>query len=186
MIHPSKLIKLLDIKVLPFILLPLVLIGMGMKVCLSHKPEEKIVLPKAKHILVEKSKRLLHLFDYKGNPIKTYSIALGFDPLGPKIQEGDGKTPEGVYSISGKLPTSQFHLSLRISYPTPGEQKQARKLGVNPGGDIMIHGLGKKFSYLGARHRLRDWTLGCIAVTNEEIEEIYSAVGVGTSIKICP
>lgn len=173
-------------KTLFLVLLPLLLFWGGTNGCFSQKNKETLLLPKAKHILVEKSKRCLHLLDANNDIIKTYSVALGFAPQGPKIKEGDGKTPEGSYTISGKLPTSKFHLSLRVSYPTVGERKQAQKLGVNPGGDIMIHGLGKNFAYLGGNHRLRDWTLGCIAVTNEEIEEIYSAVQVGTSITICP
>lgn len=169
-----------------FILLLFVLIGGGARVYCTNGNPPKALLPQAHHIIVEKSKRQLHLMGAEGNLIKTYPIALGFAPLGAKVQEGDGKTPEGQYTISGKNPRSQFHLSLRVSYPSPQDKREAQKLGVSPGGDIMIHGLGRSFSFLGTAHRLRDWTLGCIAVTNEEIEEIYATVNVGATISIVP
>jgi murein L,D-transpeptidase YafK len=116
--------------------------------------------------------------------LKSYKISLGFSPEGHKEKEGDGKTPEGMYTISHKNPRSQFHLSLKISYPSLKDKQSAVKKGVSPGGDIMIHGLGKDFSHLGKNHILHNWTLGCIALTDEEIQEIYHATSVGTIIKI--
>ncbi len=102
------------------------------------------------------------------------------------MQVRDGKTPEGKYSITYKNPNSQFHRSLKISYPNAKDKKIAKQNGVSPGGEIMIHGLAEPFAWLGKKHLLRDWTLGCVALTNEEIEEIYDHVKVGTHIQIEP
>jgi murein L,D-transpeptidase YafK len=134
---------------------------------------------------VEKSKRLLHAFS-KGKCLKTYRIALGQQPVGHKEFEGDGKTPEGIYQISIKNRNSRFHKSLGISYPDKKDIEHARQLGKPPGGDVMIHGLMNRFAFLGKRHRMQDWTLGCIAVTNEEIDELFYAVNIGTPIEIKP
>ncbi len=140
---------------------------------------------KADKIIVYKAKRQLQLIQ-KGKILKTYKIALGSHPVGHKLKEGDGKTPEGAYKIIAKNTWSQFYLSLKISYPNTDDCKQAKANKVNPGGDIMIHGLGKKFEFLGKIHTLYDWTQGCIAVTNKEIKEIFNAVKVGTPIIIHP
>lgn len=136
-------------------------------------------------ILIKKSQRKMELYA-KEKLIKDYKISLGFAPIGPKQQEGDGKTPEGEYTITSKNPHSQFHLSLKISYPNAADKESAKKKKLSPGGDIMIHGLGKRFSYFGKLHTLHDWTLGCIAVTNDEIEEIWKLVQKGTIVKIEP
>ena len=134
-------------------------------------------------IHIHKKARKLDLY-HKGKLLKTYRVSLGFAPIGHKEQEGDGKTPEGIYTISSKNNKSQYHLSLKISYPNKIDIKKAQKNNLSPGGDIMIHGLGKGFSWMGAAHRFRDWTLGCIAVTNKEIEEIFAATPVGTKVEI--
>lgn len=118
--------------------------------------------------------------------LKTYKVALGSVPVGPKRVEGDHKTPEGAYVIDAKNAHSQFHLSLHISYPSAADQEKARSLGLPPGGAIMIHGLARPFAYLGPLHRQTDWTDGCIAVTNAEIEEIWNLVPVGTRVEIRP
>ena len=136
-------------------------------------------------IHVQKNKRLMHVFCQK-KLIKTYKISLGFNPKGHKIQEGDGKTPEGSYVICSKNPKSSYFLSLKISYPNEKDILHAKQKGVSAGGDIMIHGLGKYFGWLGRHHIKKDWTLGCIAVTNEEIKEIYDQILVGTKIQIDP
>jgi murein L,D-transpeptidase YafK len=139
----------------------------------------------ADRVLVLKAKRKMIL--YRGDTIiAAYKIALGRSPKGHKTKRGDGKTPEGKYTISGRNPKSSFHLSLRISYPRPQDVTKAGELGVDPGGDIMIHGLPPKYAFLGSLHRLVDWTEGCIAVTNEEIENIWKMVPVGTPIEIKP
>jgi murein L,D-transpeptidase YafK len=119
-----------------------------------------------------------------GKILKTYKVALGSAPVGPKQVAGDHKTPEGNYIIDAKNAHSQFHLSLHISYPSTADQKKARSLGQPPGGAIMIHGLASPFAYLGPLHRQTDWTDGCIAVTNAEIEEIWTLVPVGTRVEI--
>jgi murein L,D-transpeptidase YafK len=136
-------------------------------------------------IRVEKHKHIMTVLN-NNKVIKSYRIALGFDPIGHKIKEGDGKTPEGTYYIVYKNPASQFHLSLKLSYPSPQDRKVAKSLGTNPGGNIMIHGVGSRFQANSKWHAMRDWTLGCIAVTNEEIEEIFRYADVGTKVEILP
>jgi murein L,D-transpeptidase YafK len=118
--------------------------------------------------------------------VRVYDVALGEEPVGPKEREGDGRTPEGLYVIDGRNPQSRYHRSLRISYPGPEDAARAAKLGVSPGGDIMIHGLQNGLGWIGALHRTHDWTRGCIAVTNDEIEEIWDLVPDGTPIEIRP
>jgi murein L,D-transpeptidase YafK len=149
------------------------------------RSEKLTPLPLIDYIQVNKSSRTLSLYHH-GIIIKTYKIALGFSPIGAKVKEGDGKTPQGLYYISSKNPKSQYHLSLKISYPNATDKKHAEKLGVSPGGDIMLHGLPKLFAWIGKYHLMKDWTRGCIAVTNHEIEEIYQSAPVGTPIKITP
>lgn len=138
----------------------------------------------ADRILVLKSARRLLL--YRGEHLlREYRVALGFQPTGAKEREGDGKTPEGRYLIDYRNPRSGYHLSLHISYPSEAQQEQARRQGVSAGGMIMIHGLRNGWwRWLGPCHRLRDWTAGCIAVTNAEIEEIWRLVPDGTPIEI--
>jgi murein L,D-transpeptidase YafK len=138
---------------------------------------DKIVILKSAHTMTLLS---------GGNPLKTYKVALGRVPVGPKRVEGDHKTPEGSYVIDSKNAHSQFHLSLHISYPSAADQERARSLGLRPGGAIMIHGLAGPFAYLGPLHRQTDWTDGCVAVTNAEIEEIWKLVPVGTRVEIRP
>ena len=141
--------------------------------------------PKIDHILVLKKKHKLLLLN--GNQIvKTYSIALGSGGLAPKRREGDDKTPEGLYRIDYRNPASRFHLALHISYPGESDIEKARKRGVSPGGDIMIHGLGSEFQSLGKKQYLYDWTAGCIAVTDSEIEEIWRLVPDQTPVDIRP
>jgi murein L,D-transpeptidase YafK len=136
-------------------------------------------------ILVEKSSHRLSLFQ-GGRVARTYLIALGQQPVGDKIRRGDMRTPEGRFRIEARNPQSKFHRALRISYPDSAHRARARQLGVSPGGDIMIHGLPARQAWVGAAHREFDWTEGCIALTNQEIEEIWSTVPVGTPINITP
>jgi murein L,D-transpeptidase YafK len=136
-------------------------------------------------VLVVKGKRILILMR-DGEILKAYRIALGRQPVGHKIQSGDKRTPEGSYILDSRNPNSRFHRALHLSYPSESDISNARKLGVSPGGDIMIHGLSGSLSVLGKLHRSRDWTDGCIAVTNEEIEEIWCLVPDGTPIEIRP
>ncbi len=139
----------------------------------------------AAKILVDKSERKMELLDAGGQVQRTYQIALGENPIGHKTQEGDGKTPEGIYTISGRNSTSRYHLSLRISYPNEQDKEQAKQRNVSPGGDIMIHGLPNGMGWTPGS-KLIDWTDGCIAVFNEEIEEIWNMVPDGTTIEIHP
>ncbi len=150
--------------------------------------EEKVFVIQnspADKVLIEKKERRLTLSS-KNRVLKTYKIALGGNPDGPKERQGDNKTPEGTYFIDAKNKNSRYHLSLHISYPNEQDRKRAKKLGLSPGGDIMIHGITNGFSLVGDDHRELDWTKGCIAVTNEEIEEIDKLVPKGTLVEIRP
>ena len=125
-------------------------------------------------VVVHKSQRVMHLLSGE-SVMRTYRVALGRDPVGHKEREGDGRTPEGRYTVDRRNPNSKYHLALHISYPGPAD------LGPDPGGDIMIHGLKP-----GVDHPASDWTQGCIAVTNSEMEEIWELVADGTPIEILP
>ena len=139
----------------------------------------------ADRILIEKSARRLMLIS-RGEVLKSYKIALGGNPIGPKERQGDNKTPVGTYVIDARNRDSRFHLSLRISYPNERDKKRAKELGVSPGGDIMIHGIKNGFSWVGDAHTGVDWTKGCIAVTDQEIEEIDKLAPNGTIVEIRP
>lgn len=136
-------------------------------------------------ILIEKTARRLMLIS-RGEVIKTYKIALGGNPIGPKEHEGDNKTPEGTYHIDGRNKNSIYHRSFHISYPNEKDKRRAKELGVAPGGNIMIHGIKKGFSWVGNAHTEVDWTKGCIAVTDDEIEEIGKLAPIGTIVEIRP
>jgi murein L,D-transpeptidase YafK len=134
-------------------------------------------------IFIDKSRHWMAV--YRGGQIvREFRVALGRGGLGPKRRQGDGRVPEGLYQISDHNPDSAYHLALRISYPTPQQVDQAAKLRINPGGDIMIHGLPDDRGWIGSRHTKVDWTEGCIALTNREIEWLYDAVPDGTPVDI--
>ena len=139
----------------------------------------------ADKVLIEKKARRLTLLA-KDEVIKTYKIALGGNPVGPKERQGDNKTPEGTYLIDSRNRDSGYHLSLHISYPNAQDRMRAKALGVAPGGNIMIHGIKNGLAQVGASHTAIDWTEGCIAVTNQEMEEIYQLVPNGTLVEIKP
>jgi tetratricopeptide (TPR) repeat protein len=139
----------------------------------------------ADKIVIEKKERRLTLIS-KGRILRQYKIALGGNPDGPKERQGDNKTPEGTYVIDSRNQDSRYHLSLHISYPNEKDKKRAKELGASPGGDITIHGIKKGFSWVGDMHKEIDWTRGCIAVTDEEIEEIDKLVPNGTIVDIKP
>ena len=132
-------------------------------------------------ILIEKGARRLTVYQ-DGKRVREYRIALGFTPDGDKVRQGDGKTPEGIYKIDRRNDRSKFHLSLGINYPLPEDRARAKKGGYSPGGDIFIHGLGPE----GRALNKADWTAGCIAVTDEEIEEIFAMLRPGVPIFIYP
>ena len=133
--------------------------------------------PEVTRIQVFKEARVMQLVS-NTTLLKQYNFDLGFNPIGHKVQEGDGRTPEGAYLINRKNPNSRFHLSLGLSYPDRNDVARARARGVSPGGDIFIHGTPSR--WIGQR----DWTWGCIAVTNEEMDEIYPMIETGTKIYI--
>ncbi|MEO5373402.1 MAG: L,D-transpeptidase family protein [Alphaproteobacteria bacterium] len=139
----------------------------------------------AEMVVVHKTERTLSLVR-EGRVVKTYRIALGANPVGAKASSGDGRTPEGRYVIDRRNSNSRFHRSLHISYPGPDDQRRARARGVAPGGDIMVHGLPHGAEWIGPVHSRWDWTRGCIAVTNAEMDEIWDAVPDGTPIVIEP
>jgi murein L,D-transpeptidase YafK len=139
----------------------------------------------ADKVLIQKKERRLTLLS-KGEVIKTYKIALGGNPVGPKERQGDHKTPEGTYIIDSRNQNSGYHLSLHISYPNEKDKIRAKELGVSPGGDIMIHGIKNGLTWVGALHAEVDWTKGCIAVADHEMEEIYKLVPNGTTVEIKP
>ena len=146
----------------------------------SHEKFRTYDGPEVTQLVVYKAERRMHLVSGP-TALKTYKIALGGDPVGPKQFEGDGKTPEGLYFINRQNPNSAYHLSLGISYPNEKDTEAAEAAGKKPGGDIFIHGRARK-----NRGRGKDWTAGCIAVKDREIEEIYSMVRIGTPIFIMP
>ena len=140
-------------------------------------------LASADNVIVLKGERKLLLMK-GGEVLKAYSVSLGANPVGPKIRQGDSRTPEGTYVLDQHNANSQFHRSIHISYPNSRDLARARKMGVPPGGDLFIHGVPN--DYHGPSENLGDWTHGCIAVTNAEIDEIWRAVADGTPIKIKP
>ena len=139
----------------------------------------------ADRVVVLKSERRLELFDGR-DLLRSYDISLGREPVGPKRKQGDRRTPEGTYRIDYRNAESSFHRALHISYPRPAQVAAARARGEPAGGLIMIHGLPNGAGYVGRLHLLMDWTLGCIAVTNTEIEEIWRVVPDGTRVVIEP
>jgi murein L,D-transpeptidase YafK len=139
----------------------------------------------ADRVLVLKKERTLQLLS-QGKVIKSYKVALGGDPVGPKMRQGDHKTPEGIYVLDSRNEHSQFYKSIHISYPSVKDLAAARQNGVSAGGDVFVHALPNGYGWVGASHRLKDWTDGCIAVTNKEMDEIWIAVADGTPIEIRP
>ncbi len=135
--------------------------------------------PEVTSVQIHKADRKMYLL-HDGKVLKSYKIALGGVPIGPKHFEGDGKTPEGTYFVSHRNPNSAYHLSLGVSYPNDSDRTYAAENGKKPGGDIMIHGGPNK------KVGRKDWTAGCIAVSDRQIEEVYSMVEPGTPIYILP
>jgi murein L,D-transpeptidase YafK len=141
--------------------------------------------PVADRVVIEKGARQLHLMQ-DGKAFRTFKIALGIRPQGDKKQEGDFKTPEGKYTLDRRNPNSEFFLSIHVSYPNSADRREAAKLGVNPGGAIMIHGQPNAPSRSEAYYRTQDWTNGCIAVSNSDMIDIWLMTGENTPIEIRP
>ena len=163
-------------------------LGIVALLCLSllfidfNKPlKEKI-----DHMIINKKDKELLVFNKNNKLLKKYKVALGFEPSGKKEYQGDGKTPEGTYYINDKNPKSIAHKNLGISYPNAEDIKNSLLIGKATGGDIKIHGIMNKWWFIGKLHRQFDWTNGCIAVSNSEIDELYKNVPIGTKIIINP
>ena len=152
----------------------------GLGACAPQSKFKAYNGPEVTYIVVNKDARRMYLF-HNDKILRDYVIDLGFEPIGDKFFEGDGRTPEGNYFIDRRNPDSRFYLSLGISYPNARDRAEAAALGKPPGGDIFIHGESSPF-----RRRREDWTWGCIAVTNREMEDVYAMVRNGTPIKINP
>jgi murein L,D-transpeptidase YafK len=140
---------------------------------------------RADSLVVEKTAHRLTLYA-AGSPPKVYRVALGRGGLGAKQREGDLQVPEGRYFIDTRLERSAFHRALHVSYPDSADAARARRAGVAPGHSIMVHGIRNGMGWMGKFHRYVDWTAGCVAVTNAEIEELWRVVPNGTPIVLQP
>jgi murein L,D-transpeptidase YafK len=148
-------------------------------------PPPAVATGSADRIVIEKAAHRMTLFA-GARAIATYQVSLGRGGLAPKAREGDRRTPEGDYRITGRNPNSAYHRSLRIGYPTPAQVAAARRAGVNPGGDIMIHGLPNGRGALAALFASQDWTDGCIALTDREMDEVWRLTRDGAAVHIAP
>lgn len=138
----------------------------------------------ADKVVVVKNEKLLLLLR-KGEVLRSYKVSIGRNP-GRRVRQGDNRTPEGLYVIDRRNPRSSYYKALHISYPNAFDVRIATKLGVSPGGEVSIHGLPSGFEDLGASHADLNWTRGCIAVSNEEMDEIWELVADGTPVNIIP
>ncbi len=142
-------------------------------------------IPQGNRIVIEKARHLMHVYHNKES-IVTFRIALGREPVGQKNCAGDQRTPEGLYTITEHKKDSGFYRALRISYPSEKDIARAKSKGCNPGGNIMIHGLKNGLGWAGRTHRTVDWTNGCIAITNQEMDILYNMVKDGATVEIKP
>lgn len=173
----------MKILLIVFLVLCLAAVGLAAAARFNFNPLPRDLV--VDRIVVEKSVRRLTLFQ-NGRVLKSYPVALGRAPIGAKEYEGDQRTPEGIYKIDFHKPDSDYHLALHISYPEQHDIDRAAVDGLSAGSDIMIHGLPNGRGWIGRFHRRSDWTAGCVAVANFEIEEIYRAVPDGTPIELRP
>jgi murein L,D-transpeptidase YafK len=139
----------------------------------------------ADKILILKSAHTITLLN-GGRILRSYKVALGRTPVGPKTRKGDHKTPEGFYTIDSKKEHSRFHRALHISYPNAEDRTRAQAGGYDPGGDVEIHGIENGLGWIGSLQRTIDWTDGCVALTDEEMDGIWNSVDVGTPVEIRP
>jgi murein L,D-transpeptidase YafK len=173
----------LKLLLIVLLIICLVAVGLAAAAYLNVNPLPRDAV--ADQILIAKSARRLTLFR-NGHVLKTYSVALGRAPVGAKEYEGDQRTPEGIYTVAFHKADSDYHLALHISYPEQHDIDRAAAQGLSAGSDIMIHGLPNGRGWIGRFHRRSDWTAGCIAVADFEIEEIYRAVPDGTPVELRP
>lgn len=146
-------------------------------------PFVQTIGPRTNHIVISKSKRVLELRN-GAEILRRYRVGLGFTPEGHKLRAGDGRTPEGRYWVNRRNPRSEYFLSVGISYPNATDVQRARSLGVDPGGDIFIHGEPMRTTERAQTRGKRDWTAGCVAVLNGEIEEIWAMTPLGVPVTI--
>jgi murein L,D-transpeptidase YafK len=161
----------------PFIVATMLVVAVALSGC-GGPSIKRYDGPAVTRVLVYKESRKMYLM-HNDTALRVFDIELGFAPTGHKSESGDGRTPVGDYIIDRRNPESSFHLSIGISYPNAADMARAQAKGIDPGGDIFIHGQPNAFRAKGD-----DWTWGCIAVNNDEIEDIYSMVGTGTPISI--
>ncbi len=164
------------------LLLGPVLLGIGLLGSVGIQASE---FPTADKVVIEKAERKLHLLQ-DGEAIRTFDISLGIMPVGDKQREGDFKTPEGRYTLDLRNPSSDYFLSIRVSYPNSNDMREAREQGVSPGGAIMIHGQPNEPTYSETYYRTQDWTNGCIAVSNSDMIDIWLMTDENTPIEIRP
>lgn len=174
----SRLLKCFTV----LLILGLMVVGGLSALTQPHLPPLDLTV-QADRVVIDKAKHRLTLYA-KGAVLRSYPVSFGRGGLAPKQREGDQLTPEGRYKILNRKENSAYHRALRISYPDLADEMRAAAAGVPVGSDIMIHGLRNGFGWLGVLHRRFDWTLGCIAVTNPEIEEIWQLVPDGTPVII--
>jgi murein L,D-transpeptidase YafK len=139
----------------------------------------------ADFVLVKKSEAKLYLFSH-GQQIAAFHIALGSNPIGHKQRQGDGRTPEGRYTLDARNEHSKYYKSLHVSYPNAADHARAQRSGISPGGDIMIHGQPNGWEKYESATQTKNWTLGCIALTNEDMDIVWTSVPAGTPIEIDP
>jgi murein L,D-transpeptidase YafK len=167
-------------------LICLICLSLGLALLAAHQNGQPLPRDvRVDRVLIEKAARRLTLYR-RDQPLKSYHIALGSSPVGHKQREGDGRTPEGQYRIQARNERSAFYLGLQLSYPSQRDREDAAGRHESPGGAIMLHGLPNGLGWIGSWHRLRDWTAGCVAVADFEMEEIWRSVGVGVSVEIVP
>jgi murein L,D-transpeptidase YafK len=143
-----------------------------------------VALPsRADRVVIEKSKRTLTAYSGK-HVVASFRVALGRDPVGPKRCKGDYRTPEGHYKVIGRNPLSNYYRSLMLDYPNATDIANARKQGCHPGSNIVIHGLENGYDWVGRTHCSVDWTSGCVAVTNQEMDRLWQLIPIGTPVEI--
>lgn len=167
-------------------LIIVVFLLIGITLFLNFKSTDVFpVNSKIDYIKVDKSERKLMVYS-SGRVVKAYKISLGKNPTGAKQYQGDNRTPEGIYYINAKNAKSIAYKNLGISYPNNKDRSGAKKLGKSAGGDIKIHGMMNGLGFIGCLHTFFDWTNGCIALTNSEIDELFKYIKIGTKIEIVP
>jgi murein L,D-transpeptidase YafK len=142
-------------------------------------------IPKADKVLVDKSEKRLYLIK-DGERFMSLPVTFGGEPKGHKVQQGDQRTPEGHYTLEWKNSNSKFYKSIRVSYPNAEDRAKAERLGVDPGGDIMVHGQANGWQWASPLLQFFSWTDGCVALSNKNMDKVWESVEPGTPIEIRP